>query len=117
MNVAGTRTLVEPPLLFDFLWVEPPPTPAPPLEGLVVVDACVVDDACVVVAGEVVEERVVVEDGADCVDVVAGVLDVAGELVAALWDVVECEEPPHPPIDRNTGSSRKRIARLLTFSG
>lgn len=83
MNVAGTRMLVEPPLLFDFLWVEPPLTPAPPLEGLVVVDACVVD-ACVVVAAEVVEERVVVEDEAGCVDVVAGVLDVAGELVAAL---------------------------------
>ncbi len=107
--------LVEPPLLFDFLWVEPLPTPAPPLEGLVVVDACVVD-VCVVVAAEVVEECVVVDE-ADCVDVAAGVLDVAGELVAALWDVVECEEPPHPPIDRNTGSSRKRIARLLTFSG
>ena len=115
MNVAGTRTLVEPPLLFDFLWVEPPPMPAPPLEGLVVV-VVVVDDVCVVVGAEVVEERVVVEEAA-CVDVAAGVLGVAGELVAALWDVVECEEPPHPPIDRNTGTSRKRIARLFTFSG
>jgi hypothetical protein len=65
-NVAGTRTFVEPPLLFDLLWLEPPPTPAPPLDGLVVVDACVVVDA---VLGLVVDDWLVVEDEAACVDV------------------------------------------------
>jgi hypothetical protein len=70
-NVAGTRTFVEPPLLFDFLWVEPPPTPAPPLGGLVVVDACVVVEA--VVVGLVLDDWLVVEDEAACVDVDASV--------------------------------------------
>ncbi len=75
-NVAGTRTLVEPPLLFfDFAWVDPPPTAAPPLEGLfVVVDAWVVVAPVVV---EVALDDCVVVEEADRVEVAGAVLDVA----------------------------------------
>jgi hypothetical protein len=58
-NVAGTRTLVDPPFWLFFLWLEPPPTAAPPLAGLVVVLEWVVVAA---VVGVVVDDSPVVED-------------------------------------------------------
>lgn len=109
-NVAGTRTLVDPPFWLFFFWAELPPTPAPPLAWLVVVVERVVEAAAV---GEVVDDSPVVED----VDVgCVGAGAVLGDVLAEVEAVVECEEPPQPPIDKKTGIRPTRIARRLTFS-
>jgi hypothetical protein len=75
----------------------------------------VVVDRVVVAAlvGEVVDDSPVVED----VDVGwVGAGAVLGDVLAEVWAVLECEEPPHPPINRKTGIRPARIERLLTFS-
>jgi hypothetical protein len=118
-NVAGTRTFVDPPFWLFFLCPDPPPTPAPPLAGLVVVvDRVVVaaavgevvDDSPV---GEVVDDSPVVEDDdVGCV----GAGAVLGEVLADVWAVLECEELPQPAIAKKMGIRLTRIARLLTFS-
>ena len=73
---------------------------------MVVVDLRVV----AVAVGVVVDDSPVVED----VDVGAGA--VLEEVIVEIESVVECEEPPHPPINSKTGTRPARIARRLTFS-
>ena len=86
--------------------------PAPPLAGLVVVVDLVVVEAPV---GVVVDDSPVVEDD-DVGWVGAGGGAVLEEVIVEVSAVLECEEPPQPPIDKKAGIRPTRIARRLTFS-
>jgi hypothetical protein len=116
LNEAGTRASVlgvlvlpegdappegaAPPLAL----VELPDGEAPPLALVDVVAGCEVEvDVEVAAAVEV-----------PVVEVEAGAVDVLGEL-AALIEVLECEEPPHPAMTRKAARSTENAARRLTF--
>jgi hypothetical protein len=131
-NVAGTRALVEPPLLFvpplppdpepplgeappEFPVPEPPP-PEPPLGEAppllpvvgVPIDVCVPDlDVLVVVVLSVV----------DVAAVLVGAVDVVPVAAVDVWLLLELEEPPQPPMINKSGRSAESAARRLTFSG
>jgi hypothetical protein len=112
LNVAGTLASVEPPedppaddpppepeigappeLAPPEPETEAPPDPEPfaPPPVLAVVAACAVVELEALAPGAVV-------------------------LPAALWLVLECEEPPHPAMVRKVGRSAERARRRLTFS-
>jgi hypothetical protein len=117
LNVAGTRASVDPPDAPLDDWEPPPEIGAPP-ELLVPVElplepTAAPPDAVVFVDGVVFV--VVVEAALVVVDVAALVVGVV-VLLAALWLVLECEEPPHPAMVRKTGRRAERASRRLTFS-
>jgi hypothetical protein len=111
LNVAGTRAFVlgvlvlpdgdAPPLAL----VELPEGEAPPLALVVVVAEVEVEPG----AGELLNVEV---DELDCCASGRAV-----ELPVAVAELLECEEPPHPPITRKAARSAENAARRLTFPG